>query len=566
MTTQPTQQLQAGLIQSDLVIYPSRQGRRIVAYLDHREGDYCGRPFVIVTPKYGETKKNNLQLAYYLAANGLNVLRFDHTFHPGESDGEIVHFTFLSAIDDILASVDYLAGRFDVESVILVANSLSVRPAIRAARLDARIRRFISVVGVVNFQRTLRVVYQRDLVADHLGGVQHGVTDILGYEVDLIPFMDSCTREHLHDFEGTMSDLHGMRADSIFFYAENDIWVDSEEVRRLAAAERRICLRRIEGVMHELRENPEAAEHVLKEIVFACVHGRLATPAELSAIVIPAKKVFLQQKRLERERMREARPLRLSEREFWQHYLSKYDILENVGDYQGYLDLIGECLGPIHDGDILFDVGCGNGLFGIWCLRHLLARQSPSSLPPPIYIGLDLTAKGLGSALERHVATEERAWAGRSTLGLIYQQYDLERVETLRAGSGKDPLPFTDGTFDKICCSLLISYLQQPEALLAELRRVLKLGGSIVVSSMKPFCDLSLIYRDLVSEQKTDDELGRARDLLTAAGAIRLREEEGHYTFYFGQELAELIHRAGFREVQLFRSFGNQANVVSARR
>ncbi len=522
--------------------------------------------YVIVAPKYGETKKNNLQLAYYLAANGLVVLRFDHTNHVGESEGGIVDFTFPSAIGDMQAAVDYLQERFAANKITLIANSLSVRPAIRTFCEDARIETLISVVGVVNFRSTVHVVYQRDLVGDHISGVHHGVTDILGHQVNVAHFMDSCIAGKMHDYEGAMQDVKRANGRLFFFYADKDAWVDSQDVKSLERDFDHVHTREIKGAMHELRENPEGAEQALKEIIYVARYGRLGDIRELATLVIPSKKTYIKQNRVERERLKKAEPIKESEREFWQSYLGKYDILEKVADYQDYLDLIGERLGEIKDGDIVFDVGCGNGLFGVWCLRDILVKKRASVAINPVYFGLDLTHKGLSEALQKHRAARFESNVPRfgkdSNLDMIYTPFDLEDVKP-----GVDPfkrLPFEDNTFDKICCSLLISYLTDPPQLIAELYRVLRPGGSLVLSSMKPFCDLSQIYKEFVVEEKPEEDIERARNLISAAGGIRTKEEQGHYIFFTKEELVELLKNAGFHRLQGFRSFGDQANLVSA--
>ncbi len=553
-------------IQSELVIFPNPSGLKIAAYLDFSGDPSAASGYVIMAPKYGETKKNNLQLAYYLAANGLVVLRFDHTNHIGESDGEITHFTFPGAIGDMRASVDYLERRFAVSQVTLIANSLSVRPAIRAFTEDVRISALISVVGVVNFRETVSVVYQRDLVDDHMAGVHHGVTDILGHQVHVAQFMDSCIEAGMHDYEGTLRDIERARGKLFFFYADKDAWVNPEDVQSLASRSDRVQVCEIKGAMHELRENPEGAERALKEVVHVSRYGRLATGEELDFLILPEKKVYLRQNRVERERLKQSDPVKESEREFWQSYLGKYDIMEKVDDYQGYLDLVGQCLGPIGDGEIVFDVGCGNGLFGVWCVRDIMARKRTPYDLNPVYFGLDLTHKGLSEAARKHRDARSAPAGARfgdgANLDLIYTPFDLEDVKP-----GESPprlLPFENDTFDKICCSLLISYLTEPAQLIRELQRVLRPGGTIVISSMKPFCDLSQIYKEFVIEEKPEDDIARARNLISAAGAIRSKEEQGHYIFFSREELVELMRAAGFQQPQSFRSFGDQANLACA--
>jgi ubiquinone/menaquinone biosynthesis C-methylase UbiE len=142
---------------------------------------------------------------------------------------------------------------------------------------------------------------------------------------------------------------------------------------------------------------------------------------------------------------------------------------------------------------------------------------------------------------------------------------DASREEGSGAIEASEPvIDFATATFDKICCSLLLSYLKKPERLLRGLHRVLRPGGKIVVSSMKPFCDLSLIYRRYAEGHRTDQEIESARDLLRAAGKIKVKEEQGYYTFYSAEELSEMMTAAGFIHLQTFASFGNQAVVVRA--
>jgi ubiquinone/menaquinone biosynthesis C-methylase UbiE len=108
----------------------------------------------------------------------------------------------------------------------------------------------------------------------------------------------------------------------------------------------------------------------------------------------------------------------------------------------------------------------------------------------------------------------------------------------------------------------VLSYLAEPAILLAELKRLLRPGGRIMVSSMKPHCDMSTIYRDFMDQGVSGSELQSARNLLSAAGQIKIKEEQGYYMFYSGDQLVEMLQAAGFHGLQVFTSFGNQAVVV----
>ena len=57
------------------------------------------------------------------------------------------------------------------------------------------------------------------------------------------------------------------------------------------------------------------------------------------------------------------------------------------------------------------------------------------------------------------------------------------------------PLPFPDGAFDDVVASLVLHYLEDWTAPLAELRRVLKPGGRLIVAVDHPFA-IALVQRE----------------------------------------------------------------------
>ncbi|MFI5336204.1 MAG: methyltransferase domain-containing protein [Opitutales bacterium] len=558
--------VQAGHLRTDFVSFPNRHGLKLAACLDHN-GDLRGRPWVVVAPKYGETKKNNLQTAYYLAANGVNVLRFDMSNHVGESEGRMPLFTIPGAVDDIIGVFDYLERELGVARAGLLANSLSARMAIRATALDPRIAYLVSLVGVVHVQRTLTVVYQEDVVANFVAGKRWGVNDVLGFDIDFENFLGTLVASGLHTLEGTAADLAAIAVPVAFLSAQKDAWVDLAEVQQVVARARRCEFRQIKDAMHEVRENPEAAERTFREVVALCLSWARGTELTADRIVIPDKRIYLRQNKVERDRYRKANPDPMSETDFWTKYLGKYEYFAQVDVYQYYISLVGDLLGPFRAGETVLDAGCGNGLFGLWALRHLLDKNPAPLDPPPVYVGIDLTQKGLLDALKRHGEIRgdltREAPARATRLDFAYVQMDLDQFGGVRAGE-EGLVDFAAGTFDKICCSLLISYLRRPHDLLRELHRVLKPGGRIVVTSMKPFADLSDLYRSYVQKHTSALEVESARDLLRAAGKIKVKEEQGYYTFFSGEELCEAMLAQGFRSAQSTMSFGNQATVVSA--
>lgn len=557
-------------VRSELVSYPNRGGRRIVAYLDHPPESAEPRRFVVMSPKYGETKKNNLQIAYYLAANGFTVLRFDFTSHFGESEGNMLEFTLPGAADDTVASLDFLQERYEAERVTLLASSLSALTAFRAASVDRRVEHLVCIVGVVDLVYTLDKVYQEDLIGGYLEGRRYGVLDILGHEVDMDHFFAETIATGMHTLEGTIAAVGQMTCPVSLLPASSDAWVRMSDVEAVASSNPLASIYPIEGAMHEVRENQAAAERSTRELVALCRRHSFEEDFFPEEVIPPDRKNVFQQNRIERERLRKARPLQEDEDEFWGKYLGKYRVMEKMEDYQQYLDLVGGQLGDFKDGQILLDAGCGNGLFGVWILRELMQRSKETFAVPPVYFGIDLTDSGLRDAMAKHsgarqILTTDRAAAPAVPPGLIYARADLDTFQDQEAGPEEEPgLRFQEATFDKIACSLLLSYLKSPDRLLEQLHRLLRPGGRIMISSMKPFCDLSAIYRDFVEQKAARADIDSARELLRAAGAIKVKQEQGYYAFFSDEELTGMLERAGFRSVKCFSSLGNQAYVASA--
>ena len=140
-------------------------------------------------------------------------------------------------------------------------------------------------------------------------------------------------------------------------------------------------------------------------------------------------------------------------------------------------------------------------------------------------------------------------------------------------------LGFPGNHFTRIVASLFISYLQSPDYVLAECHRMLKPGGVILVSSMKPDSDLSMMFTNYIrkirmpdcledGEKNEADGASGARAMLNAAASLFELEEDGFFKFYRADELKKLLSGAGFVEIATFPSMGDppQAHIAIARK
>jgi len=134
-------------------------------------------------------------------------------------------------------------------------------------------------------------------------------------------------------------------------------------------------------------------------------------------------------------------------------------------------------------------------------------------------------------------------------------------------------IDFSSNYFDKIAASLFISYLYNPDDIIYEFYRILKPGGRLLVSSMKPDSDISLIFTDYIDKVKKFDikdteikdqemNLTAARAMLNEAAALFELEEDGYFKFYSGNELVSMLKNAGFQNIRVASSMGNPEQTV----
>lgn len=111
----------------------------------------------------------------------------------------------------------------------------------------------------------------------------------------------------------------------------------------------------------------------------------------------------------------------------------------------------------LQPGDAVLDLGCGEG-------RHVIAAYAEHAVTA---VGVDLGAADLRTAQQRMQAFDEPANPDKQWLFLC--------ANGLR-------LPFADASFDKVICSEVLEHVPDYEAMLREIDRVLKPGGTFCAS------------------------------------------------------------------------------------
>ncbi|NLH48409.1 MAG: methyltransferase domain-containing protein [Myxococcales bacterium] len=131
-----------------------------------------------------------------------------------------------------------------------------------------------------------------------------------------------------------------------------------------------------------------------------------------------------------------------------------------------------------------------------------------------------------------------------------------------------------DGCFDRIGCSLVLSYTYDPLSILREFHRLLSPGGILVVSSLKPNFDSSKSYLDearTIAARYDLDEAERVRlldslrEFASFVGCVMELEDEGRFQFFAADAFAGMVAEAGFTDVLTTESFGDPTTAVIVR-
>jgi ubiquinone/menaquinone biosynthesis C-methylase UbiE/CheY-like chemotaxis protein len=140
-------------------------------------------------------------------------------------------------------------------------------------------------------------------------------------------------------------------------------------------------------------------------------------------------------------------------------------------------------------------------------------------------------------------------------------------------------LPVRAGWYNKVLMSLVLSYIFNPGETLAEVRRIIRPGGRLVLSSMRPDTDASGPFTRLLEKIESMPEealppkwpkpllLESLRSFLNDAQALVDLEEAGTFDFFDPQKLEGLLEWAGWEVEQVTASYGDppQGYVVVAR-
>lgn len=185
------------------------------------------------------------------------------------------------------------------------------------------------------------------------------------------------------------------------------------------------------------------------------------------------------------------------------------------------IEMLRQATGGIGDGRLL-DVGCGDGLFVAELDQQLGLGERGWKLS-----GVDYSAELVRRAQARPYE---------------FQQCNLE-----------EGLPFDDDTFDVVTAGELIEHLYNPDAFLAEVRRVLRPGGHVVLSTpnLQAWYNRALF---LLGIQPLFYETSTKSPLIGAGPLRRIKRgtiPAGHVRVFNRRAIVDLLESEGYELVSV---------------
>lgn len=567
--------------ESRVIRLHNERDEEIVALLDGW-GDPRGAVGVVLPNGWGQTKEALLPLARTLVSSFRNsnepivVLRYDGVRRRGESHNDPQcrlpgrgdeHFVFSQGVRDLQTVVEHLRRdrEFGVSKLVVVSFSAAAIEVRKALALDQShyINGWVSVVGSPDLQSMTRAISGG---VDFVGGVERGLSfgkqELLGVRVDIDRIGADAAEHSMSFLEDSRRDMSQIRVPITWFHGRYDAWVDLDRVRDILShgdtGQRRLV---VLPTGHQLRSSEQARQAfagITREV------SRMTNGRELESVIPDPSEL----RRLRAIEFGRVPKMSLDLQAFWRDYLIGRDrslgieLLTASSAYQALMRTQIDML-ALEPRQRVLDLGSGTGAFA-------LTLKLDSDRPPGLRVtSVDYVREALSRA--RHRLADAGETKG---LAVDHAEVDLDFLNGTRG------IPLSEGSQHRVLASLLLSYLEYPEAILTEIRRVLRPGGLMVISSLCRDADISRLYFEAYAELQAglavhqlpelkEADLGTlARSFLNDAAKIIEFEDRGAFRFWEPEEFCKWVEDSGFEVVETRSGLGEppQAVVLSARR
>lgn len=545
---------------------------QVIAVTDDHARDQIspGTPILLIIPGFGCTQTDYVPLSYYLATNRFRVLRYDHTNHVGQSDGEILQITLRGMQADLQNVLDFVHATWPTASVTILAEDIAARVAVKVMARSKSSSRLFLLNPVLDIDAALSTPSRADVIGGYRQNLRRGVVNLWGLNVNVDQFVGDAIAGEYTDVASSAADFARLQAHPVILTSprshhpiEHIFGQQDMSARAMGVVPVVIPLQAdVSGESGTYDERHVIAFRTICKLISSpTIDGRVSTQMRESH-----PREVREQRRLEQERIRIRHHVSQATRNALS--VAHGAQLPQFGHLPDYWTLINELhrrILPLDPGMTVLDIGCGVGDFVRALLtNHVYRSVHQDRLPdvPLRYIGLDQSYESLKVARQQiHTFAQELLGTLKTAIPMT-QFIETHWLQT----DWTSPLPFKDGAIDRVICQLSLPFAASPLDCLRQVLRVLHSDGTALITCFQPHTDLSTLFLRHYRAAGHDEFSSQTQIVLHFLGRVREAIRHGTVHHYERNELAGLLSHAGAGVFQIYHVLDNQLLLAIVRK
>ena len=512
-------------------------------------------PIVVIVPGFGQTQTDYLPLSFFLAANRVRVLRYDHTNHVGQSDGDVLQTTLRSMQVDLQNVLEFARTTWPTAPLTILAEDIAARVALKVMAHTQAPGFLMLLNPVLDVQTALSTTYRHDAVADHQHGLRRGVANLWGLNVNLDQFLSDAIAGGYATLATTTADLAALAMPPIILTTPGATRPNEDRFGPLEQALRALGTAPVVVPLQTDVACESSAYDERHTVTFRTIFTQLSSAVTGDGPSIEIREAAArdvhQQQQLEHERIRIRHHVSQATRDaLWVARLAQLPQMGNLPDYWALQDELYRRLLPLEPGMTILDMGCGESDLARVMLTnqaYRMTHQSGPSAAPLHYVGIGQSHESLKTA-ERCVQTFVRELT--TTFEATVSPTQLVETRWLRSDWDAPP-PFMEQSIARILYHLSLAFTPSPLNCLRQAIQALHPQGALVVTCFQPHTDLSTLFRRHLRVAGHDEFSAPVQIVLHYLGRLREAIRHGLLHSFERNELARLLIHAGARPLRI---------------
>lgn len=549
----------------------NQRGQRIAIRDDHARRQLSpATPIVILSPGFGCTQTDYVNLAEFLALNRLRVLRYDHSNHVGQSDGDLLQLTLRTMQADLQSVLEFAQATWPTAPIALLAENLAARVALKASRLVPAAKLLLLVDPVLDVQSALSTEHHPDLIEDYRQGLRKGTANVWGFNVNIDHLLGDLIAEGYDTLSTTITDLAALSAPTVMLTTPETDRTPAHRFPPLTPSLRVFGTQPTVIPLPAPLSTPSLSLDDRHLAAYATILQQIAAvlfPRESrSEILTPTARHIDRQRHLEKERLRIHAHVSHATREaLWIAHMAQLPQLNHLHPYSWLLqELYQQCL-PLPPGTTILEVGCGSSdLARIISINHSYRQaHRPATPQPPLrYIGLERFSSPMSSAEQSFAAFQHDLRGTASPLSATKSTMSASWI----LADWQSGIPFLDQCIDRLIFNLSLSFTVSPQASLQRAIKALRPDGLLILICFQPHTDLAKLYREHLAAVGQADAAHSDQILLHYLGRLHEAIRHGLLHTFERKQLTTLLRHAGARSEHIVPILNGQLLLATARK